>query len=166
MARARPKALRRGGGAARIAESPAPYGQGYVVDASVVFKWFGDEEEDRPQALGLRERMSGGLLTLHAPQLLLLEVGNAWRFNRRSTAESSAADLDVLIQHRLVWHFLAPPLLRRTNALAWKYQLTFYDALYAAVAEETGLPLVTADARMLRLLAGSQLAIPLSGLGS
>jgi predicted nucleic acid-binding protein len=39
--------------------------------------------------------------------------------------------------------------------LALEYGISAYDAVYVALAHEEGLPLVTADARLVRALAGS-----------
>jgi predicted nucleic acid-binding protein len=43
--------------------------------------------------------------------------------------------------------------------LALKYGISAYDAVYVALAHEEGLPLVTADARLVRALAGSPHAV-------
>jgi predicted nucleic acid-binding protein len=39
--------------------------------------------------------------------------------------------------------------------LALEYGISAFDAVYVALASEEGLPLVTADARLVRALAGS-----------
>ena len=39
--------------------------------------------------------------------------------------------------------------------LALRYGISAHDATYVALSDETGLPLVTADARLVRALAGS-----------
>jgi predicted nucleic acid-binding protein len=43
--------------------------------------------------------------------------------------------------------------------LALEYGISAYDAVYVALASEEGLPLVTADARLVRALAGSPHAV-------
>lgn len=52
-----------------------------VLDASVVLKWF-IEEEDSVQALRLREEFYTGEREIVVPDLLLFEVANALRYNK------------------------------------------------------------------------------------
>lgn len=52
----------------------------YVLDASVVIKWF-SEEEYTDKAVKLREDFFRGELELAVPDLLLYEVSNALRYN-------------------------------------------------------------------------------------
>lgn len=47
--------------------------------------------------------------------------------------------------------FLLEPALE----LAMTYQITVYDVSYAALAQQLDLPLITADAALIRKLAGS-----------
>jgi predicted nucleic acid-binding protein len=96
----------------------------------------------------LRERLSG--TTCHAPHLLDAEVGSVLRRQvaagvlRPAVALAGLRALDVLVQER----YPHPPLARA----AWdlRENLTYYDALYAALAARLGVPLLTADARLAR----------------
>lgn len=86
----------------------------------------------------------------HAPHLIDAEVLHALR--RRSLEGTLAADdaLDAVIdwerlevkRHRAAGH------LRRVWSL--RNNLTAYDALYVALAEDLGCPLVTGDGRLAR----------------
>lgn len=57
-----------------------------VLDASVVLKWFVDEE-DSDKAIQLREKYYVGEREIVVPDLLLFEVANALRYNPSFTAE-------------------------------------------------------------------------------
>jgi predicted nucleic acid-binding protein len=55
-------------------------------------------------------------------------------------------------------------LLRNANAIAWAYKITIYDALYVALAEQVGYPLITADEVMVKKLKGHRIVVPLREL--
>lgn len=50
------------------------------------------------------------------------------------------------------------------NAIAWSCEVTIYGALYVALAEKLGYPLITADDVMLRKLKGHSIVLPLREL--
>ena len=55
-------------------------------------------------------------------------------------------------------------ILRKTNAVAWAYNLTWYDAVYVAVAESLGFPMVTADESLVRKMRGHSIVLRLKDL--
>ena len=141
------------------------YHAGYVVDASVGVKWFVREREaDREVALALRQRHIEGATRMIVPELFLLEVPNAIKTCRKSTEEELAdvlttlADLDVQVEQH------TQRVLRKTNAVAWAYNLTWYDAVYVALAETLGFPCVTADEALLRKMKGHSIVLRLKDL--
>ena len=141
------------------------YHAGYVVDASVGVKWFVREREaDREVALSLRQRHIEGAARMIVPELFLLEVPNAIKTGRKSTEEELAevlttlADLDVQVEQH------TQRVLRKTNAVAWAYNLTWYDAVYVALAETLGFPCVTADEALLRKMKGHSIVLRLKDL--
>lgn len=138
---------------------------GYVLDASVLVKWFLHKEEaDRDRALALRELHISGRSIIFVPQLALLEVLNAIRFAPKAKEEDGETALEALRDLHLE---IKPPdydVLRKSNAVAWAYKITIYDALYVALAEQMGYPFITADEAMIRKLTGHSIVVPLSGL--
>jgi predicted nucleic acid-binding protein len=54
--------------------------------------------------------------------------------------------------------------LRKANAIAWAYNVTIYDALYVALAEQVGYPLITADEAIVGKLTGHSIVLPLKEL--
>ncbi|MFP5347230.1 MAG: type II toxin-antitoxin system VapC family toxin [Actinomycetes bacterium] len=116
----------------------------YVLDASaLVLALVG--KTDTSDALRERLRRMRG----HAPHLIDAEVGNVLRRHELagrisgSEAEAAMGASQVIIEHRY-------PHTGPLAALAWTWRanLSFYDALYVALAVRLGVPLVTADARM------------------
>lgn len=118
----------------------------YVLDASaLVLALIGKTDS----ADGLRSRLR--TMGRHAPHLIDAEAGNVLhrheRRGRISTEEARSA-LDaghVLIEHRYPH---AGPLAEL--AWTWRANVSFYDALYVALAVRLGVPLITADARLSR----------------
>jgi predicted nucleic acid-binding protein len=114
-----------------------------VVDASVIVTALADDGPDGDRA---RERLRGERLV--APQLIDIEAVSAWR---RLAAAGQLDDrraslaLDDLRMLRLdrIPH---APLLARCWEL--RRDLTVYDTAYVAVAEMTGVHLLTADVKL------------------
>jgi predicted nucleic acid-binding protein len=138
---------------------------GYVVDASVLVKWFLHQQEaNRDRALALRELHISGRSTIFIPQLALLEVLNAVRFSPTAKEEDGALALEALEDLHLETKPPEIALVRKANAIAWAYKITIYDAVYVALAEQVGYPLITADETMLKRLKGHSIVLPLREL--
>lgn len=138
---------------------------GYVVDASILVKWFLHQRDaDRDRALALRELHISGRSTLFIPQLALLEVLNVVRFSPKAKEEDAELALEALQDLHLETKPLEPDLLRKANAIAWAYKITIYDALYVALAEQVGYPFITSDETMIRKLTGHSIVLPLREL--
>jgi predicted nucleic acid-binding protein len=128
---------------------------GYVLDASVVAKWFTRHDEpERAAALGLRRRHLAGETRLIVPDLCLIEVANAIRFSGRAKEEHVSEALEALRALSLEVASTGWERLLRANAIAWAAHTTLYDAVYVALAEDVGLPLLTADRDLARSLRG------------
>ncbi|MCK4580760.1 MAG: type II toxin-antitoxin system VapC family toxin, partial [Dehalococcoidia bacterium] len=108
-----------------------------VLDASVVLKWFVDEE-DSDQALRLREEFYTGEREIVIPDLLLFEVANALRYNPSFTAEEIKEAVKTLFDIEIEIITPTSSLLSKTIELAKDFDVTCYDAAYLALAEELG----------------------------
>ena len=143
----------------------APYHQGYVVDASVLTKWFVERNErDRARALALKELHVSGRSIIHVSELTFLEVLNAIRFGSGTNEEHGARAIAGLEAMHLKVMDVDFQLLRKASAIAWAYKTTIYDALYVALAEQVGYPLITADEVMMKKLKGHSIVVPLREL--
>ena len=85
----------------------------------------------------------------HAPHLIDAEIGNVLRRRVRRSDLPAAAALTALRAARDLIDVRYP----HTGALAelawtWRDNLTFYDALYVALAVRLGVPLITGDRRL------------------
>jgi len=138
---------------------------GYVVDASVLVKWFlYQQEADRDRALALRDLHIAGRSTIIIPRLAVLEVLNAVRFSPKAKEEDGKTALEVLQDMNLDARSPDLALLRKANAIAWAYKTAIYDAIYVALAEQVGYPLITADEVMIKMLTGHSIVVPLREL--
>lgn len=118
-----------------------------IVDASVAVKWVIEEEGSE-----MARRLSR--IPLEAPDLLLVECANIlWKKVRLGDLERAEATerLDRLLRApvRLVAsRELLPPALE----LSLELRHPIYDCLYLALAQRRGVPLVTADERLVSAL--------------
>ncbi len=141
------------------------YHAGYIIDASVGVKWFIKEHKgDRDAALAIRQRHILGHTRMIVPELFLLEVPNAIKAGRKGTEEELAEVLNTLMDLDLQTERHTQDVLRKTNAVAWAYNLTWYDAVYIALAEILGFPCVTADDALLRKMKGHSIVLRLKDL--
>jgi len=120
-----------------------------ILDASVVLKWFVDEE-DRDQALRLREEFYTGEREIVVPDLLLFEVANALRYNPSFTAEEIKGAVKTLFDIGIDIITPTYSLLAKAIELAKSLDITCYDAAYLTLAEELGFEFITADERFCR----------------
>jgi predicted nucleic acid-binding protein len=117
-----------------------------VVDASVLVPLL-VSEDDSPTARVLVE----GEPELIAPDLILAEALNVlWKKQRLGQIDDSArSDAVALIGPPLVRLVAMPPLARQASALAQALDHPVYDCFYLVLAEREGVPLVTADRRLI-----------------
>ncbi|MDR3566505.1 MAG: type II toxin-antitoxin system VapC family toxin [Syntrophobacteraceae bacterium] len=118
----------------------------HVVDASVILKWVLGEEREAEwnKALGLLNDWVGGRVELMAPDLWVYEVGN---FLGRRLPEQALEKMELLFNLKFSSIALTENMLRLCFHWMAENGVTFYDASYLAVAEETKSILVTADAK-------------------
>lgn len=124
-----------------------------VPDASVAVKWV-VAEDDTPAA----RRMLTDANELHAPRLLAAEVANAlWSKVRQGaiTPSDAVALISTVTGQPINW---ADDVSVAGDALSIALSLgrTIYDCMYLALARRIGAVLVTADARFVNALAGTE----------
>lgn len=118
----------------------------YVIDASALVLALGGKTEVADK---LRARLPG--MRRHAPHLIDAEVGNVLRRHEQAGLLSSAEAHAALRATRALVDHRHP----HTGALAehaWtlRHNLSYYDALYVALAACLNVSLLTGDARLSR----------------
>ena len=121
-----------------------------VLDASVVIKWFKDEDEKYvDSALSMQDRKWSGDIEIIVPDLLFLEVLNTFLTKKGFTGEDITAIKESLVKMNMEVIYPGSKLLGETINIAVKNSLTFYDALYIAVADASKAVLYTEDIEIL-----------------
>ncbi len=126
-----------------------------IIDASVAIKWFAPEELS-----SAADRLLDPGYVLTAPNFILLECANTmWKKCRRGEIERRDGD-DALATLRSGLLDLTPtaPLVDRALAVAHEVGHPFYDCIYLAAAEASGVPVVTADRRFAAAVRPTRLA--------
>ena len=118
----------------------------YVLDASVLIKWFSDEKFT-DIALKLRDDFFQGNTELVVPDLLLYEVSNALRYNPSFDENDVVEAVDSLHDMGIDTIIPTGDVIRSAINLAFTHDVTIYDAFYAALADEIDFTLITADAK-------------------
>lgn len=126
-----------------------------VVDASVAVKWL-VREEGVADALRLLE----GAEEIRAPRILFTEVANAlWKKVRRGDiAADTGAEALRFLPGYIGAVVATDDLLSEAFQMALALDRPVYDCLYVESARRLELPLVTADARLIRTFSGSAYA--------
>ena len=119
----------------------------YVIDSSVIIKWF-SKEEHTDLALKIRENFVYGNIDIVVPDLQLYEIANALRHNKnlgKSEVDNAVKSL-IEIGIRIVVPTKA--VMRTAINIAYDNDLTVYDAYFIALAKELGFIFITADVKL------------------
>jgi len=122
----------------------------YVVDASVVLKWFCQpNERDVDRAYLLREQVREGKIDIQAPELLIYEITNVLRYKQDLKVDDLDKAIESIFEMRMLGS-VSKSTMKKAVQIARKYDATIYDATYLAFAEDLRCPLITADSKFYR----------------
>ena len=124
-------------------------GRVYVVDASVVLKWFVSEDYSK-EAEALREAYANGLIDLAAPSLLPYEVLNALKYSTAFGEDELKEVAEVLDDLQITYYGLQKELAAKAVEIAMRKGVTVYDSSYLALAHRLQTIVYTADERLIR----------------
>lgn len=116
-----------------------------VIDTSVVIKWYSDEENS-DKALALQTALSAGAIIGVAPELQLYEFSNVMRYKKNR--EYTRAAVDAFIKSGIQFHITNQEILSASVELAYKHEISVYDASFLALAIHMNATLITADKKM------------------
>jgi predicted nucleic acid-binding protein len=133
----------------------------FVIDTSIVVKWF-SQEKDTPAAVVFREALYRRECRALAPDLLLYELANALRFNPRFSGDDVKSAVASVSNLGIEFSPADPPVLQKAVDLAFLLRTTVYDACFLALADLLGLPLLTADDKLIAQAKGFSRFVRLS----
>lgn len=141
--------------------------KGFVLDTSVVLKWFSEfGENDLPQAFQLRQALLDGSVTFTVPELLFYELSNALRYNPSLSSKDVQEALDSVMDMGFVVKGVDKRVMADAISIAFRYGVTVYDAYFLALARTERRPLIIADYKFVERVKASKEIMRLSGLTS
>jgi predicted nucleic acid-binding protein len=125
----------------------------YVLDASVVVKWF-VEEEDTDKALLLKEGHIKGEFIIIVPDILIYEVANVLKYSAAFSEDEVHEAIQDLYDLGLDIIAPIPKIVHSAIKLSYDKDITQYDSSYIALAQELALDFITADEKLHRKMKG------------
>ncbi len=120
-----------------------------VADASVIVKWFVEEEHSREARL-LRDAYAEGVLDIAVPTLLPYEVLNALKYSGGFGEEELKEVAKTLDEFQLTYYELTGRLAELAVEIAMRKGVTVYDASYVALAKLLNTVIYTADTKLIQ----------------
>ncbi|MBU4556567.1 MAG: type II toxin-antitoxin system VapC family toxin [Actinobacteria bacterium] len=119
-----------------------------VVDTSVAFTWLVSSDEDSVvHAQALLDASRTGTCMLAAPSTLSIELANALRYSRRIDPKQALVLVEQLASLGVELFATTVQRVHVATALAYRHNISVYDALFLQLASELDCPLLTADRR-------------------
>ena len=120
-----------------------------AVDASVVVKWF-TEEENTAEALKLRDDYVARIIDIASVELLNYEVINALRYASDMGSEELKKIATSLESYQIKLFGLQEELTQRCIDNALKHGISIYDSTYLTLGEIENMPVYTADEKLIK----------------
>ncbi len=120
-----------------------------ILDASVVAKWF-KEESGSEDALKVREGFYNGVHEIIVPDLLLYELSNALRYDKKFSREEIEKAINSILEMDLTITIPSQELIIKSVELALDNDITVYDAIYVVLSLQMNGVFITADEKLYR----------------
>lgn len=135
-------------------------GTKYIIDASVVVKWFAlENEENIEEATRLFNDIKLQLIIPLSVDYLFVEVINVLCSGRKFKKDKLLEAIAILYNLQFQTSPITRNLLEQAVQMTLKYNQTLYDALYLSLAKRENTKLITADKALLKVKA---FTLPLS----
>lgn len=118
-----------------------------VIDASVVVKWF-IEEEASEEALAIRTEFIEGKIELMSPSVLNYEVLNALKYSTLYNIQELIIAATALENYGIIQVPLNGDYAKQVVTIALENDISIYDAAYVGLAEIMETQVYTADIHM------------------
>jgi len=125
--------------------------QEVVVDASVIVKWF-VEEENSDKAIKVRDRYIVGEIRIIAPEILQFEVINALYHKRLFSKDELKEISEALDAFSFDLYSLRGEYAKKAIEASVENNITVYDAAYISLAMVKNTIVYTADEQLIKRL--------------
>ncbi len=115
-----------------------------VIDSSVAVKWFSQEDKTN-EAVAVRDSHVKGLVTLLVTPLLACELANALRYKPVYDAHKLSEAMKFFFELHLRQFPIDATLLGLASEIAFRGDVTIYDAVPVALARLRRTTCLTAD---------------------
>lgn len=120
----------------------------YVLDSSVIVKWFVRKDEDNvDRALRLMDLFGEGMIGITIPDLAIYEIANALRYNKNFDSEEVKKIISTLMELQFNIINVEERLINSALGIAAEDDISIYDAIFISISENLMMPLVTANPR-------------------
>lgn len=135
----------------------------YVLDTSVVVKWFSEyNEDDMDRALNLRNKILEGECSIVVPDLLFYELANVLRYNSRFTSKDVKEAVSSIYDMRFDVRGIEPAITSQAIDMAFRFDATVYDSYFMAISQIEETPFITADYKFAKQMKGFKNLVRLS----
>jgi len=122
-----------------------------VVDASVVVKWFVDEDGSE-EALTIRKKYVEAEAEVLAPELILFEALNTLRYKGLFTEPEIKRIAESLDAYAFNLHSLRGEYAGQAIEVSFENNITIYDSSYVSLAVREGAQMYTGDQELIQRL--------------
>lgn len=130
----------------------------YVFDASVVIKWYFEEEHTATARVFL-QKLEDQEIEVIEPDLIYIELGNILTKSKSTTPRERTLIFNAIQEMPWSIYSVNPAMIEKIIATAKQYSLSFYDAYYVYLAQQYEATLVTADKKIVLAINNTKLAI-------
>lgn len=120
-----------------------------VIDASILAKWFLNEQ-DSEKARSIRKEHLEENTIIIIPELAILEVINVLKYKGGTEKELDIVN-NVLWNTELKIERTTQQILKKAIENSIKYDITLYDSLYVAISQLYGSVLITSDSELFKI---------------
>lgn len=118
----------------------------YVLDTSVVLKWYNQKDEKYvDKALSLLNDLKNERVNVIVPNLLMIELVNVFIKGKHLSADNIRELTSSFFSLPVINKEPTEGIISRIPEICYKYGLTAYDSLYLATAYEENCQLISAD---------------------
>ncbi len=120
-----------------------------IIDTSVIFKWF-SQEDYREKAIEILSKHLKKTDNICIPDLIFYELTNAWATKTDLSVEEIKENLLYIKTYKLSIAQIDFTHFTKAAEYAKQYHVSVYDSIYAVLAEEKKCILFTADSKFIQ----------------